>query len=291
MNVQEEAVTFACGDDALVGVLAGPEGVAPRSAVVIVVGGPQVRVGSHRQFVQLARRLAAGGHAVLRFDVRGMGDSSGVPRSFEALDDDIAAALDWLHARLPQVPVRTLWGLCDGASAALLYCQRRRDARVSALALVNPWLRSAEGLAKTHVKHYYRQRLMQGEFWRKLFSGRVAWSAVAGLARNLKLAATAGQCGRDDGAGGDFRSRMAAGWRAFPGPLLLQTSDDDYTAREFLEGARSLPAWAGALARPGLTHETLAGADHTLSTAEHRLALEAQLLRWLDGLAAKEATR
>ena len=44
------------------------------TAVLVVVGGPQVRAGSHRHFVQLARHLATHGHAVMRFDVRGMGD-------------------------------------------------------------------------------------------------------------------------------------------------------------------------------------------------------------------------
>jgi alpha-beta hydrolase superfamily lysophospholipase len=45
--------------------------------VVVVVGGPQYRVGSHRQFVLLARDLAAAGIPTLRFDTRGMGDSGG----------------------------------------------------------------------------------------------------------------------------------------------------------------------------------------------------------------------
>jgi len=51
--------------------------------VLIVVGGPQYRVGSHRQFLLLSRRLAAEGHPVMRFDYRGMGDASGAMRGFE----------------------------------------------------------------------------------------------------------------------------------------------------------------------------------------------------------------
>ena len=52
--------------------------------VVIVVGGAQYRVGSHRQFVGLARHLAAHGHPVLRFDFPGMGDSPGDWVGFES---------------------------------------------------------------------------------------------------------------------------------------------------------------------------------------------------------------
>jgi dienelactone hydrolase len=62
MNYSESALTFNCAD-ALGGVLARPE--QPTRRGVIVVGGPQYRVGSHRQFLQLARALAAEG--VFRF--------------------------------------------------------------------------------------------------------------------------------------------------------------------------------------------------------------------------------
>ncbi|KAB8057318.1 hydrolase 1, exosortase A system-associated, partial [Janthinobacterium violaceinigrum] len=58
----------------LVGILSLPAAPGPRG-VLIVTGGPQYRVGSHRQFVLLARALAAQGVPVLRFDLRGMGDS------------------------------------------------------------------------------------------------------------------------------------------------------------------------------------------------------------------------
>src|SRR5262245_48200607 len=89
----ERAIGFACGDDALVGVVTEPTTHAASTAVLIVVGGPQYRAGSHRQFVQLARALARGGHAVLRFDCRGMGDSSGELLDFEGIAQDIDAAI------------------------------------------------------------------------------------------------------------------------------------------------------------------------------------------------------
>jgi len=74
--MNEIPVTFGCEDISLVGVLHAPE-AAPSLGFVFVVGGPQYRVGSHRQFVLLARDLASHGAAVLRFDCRGMGDSGG----------------------------------------------------------------------------------------------------------------------------------------------------------------------------------------------------------------------
>jgi len=95
MSLREEAITFACAGDSLVGVLATPEPASQADvAVLIVVGGPQVRAGSHRQFTLLARHLAAAGYAALRFDVRGMGDSTGDLKSFEHITPDIGAAID-----------------------------------------------------------------------------------------------------------------------------------------------------------------------------------------------------
>jgi uncharacterized protein len=69
----EEAITFACGDDQLLGILHHANGTPRRLGIVIVVGGPQYRVGSHRQFVLMSRAFAAEGYPVLRFDYRGNG--------------------------------------------------------------------------------------------------------------------------------------------------------------------------------------------------------------------------
>jgi len=72
----EEALVFDCGGSSLIGVLSGAALAAERG-VLIVVGGPQYRAGSHRQFTLLARHLAERGVPTLRFDYRGMGDSDG----------------------------------------------------------------------------------------------------------------------------------------------------------------------------------------------------------------------
>ena len=290
MKPVERPVIFACAAEQLFGIITQPAAGAGTSGVgvVIIVGGPQYRVGAHRQFVQLARALAAAGHAVLRFDVRGMGDSTGEQRSFEALDDDIGAAIGAIQREVPKLQLLALWGLCDGASAALTYIARRQDTRVSALCLVNPWLRSAQSLAKTQVKHYYRQRLVQRAFWLKLLQGGVAIQAARDLWANLRLSAS----GRRALAGrpaADFRTLMAHGWHAFIGPLLLVTSNDDYTAREFVDGCSADPAWRGALLKPQVQRVELAGADHTLSNAPARLAMEAALITWLKPLAAAQA--
>ena len=114
----ERAVSFPCAGEDLVGVLALPQTARP-VGVVIVVGGPQYRGGSHRQFVLLARALARAGFPALRFDHRGAGDATGAMRAFTDIDDDIGAAIDEL-CRACALDRVVLFGLCDAASAALV---------------------------------------------------------------------------------------------------------------------------------------------------------------------------
>ena len=279
METVEEAITFDCAGEALVGVLHRPAQPS-RTGVVIVVGGPQYRAGSHRQFVVLARALALSGTAVLRFDCRGMGDSSGAQRNFEHTGDEIATAIDALLAAVPALHRVALWGLCDAASAALLYLHDRSDPRVAGLALLNPWVRSPATLARTHVKHYYLQRLRERDFWAKLMRGGVALQAARGLLGNVRLAFGGGsQAARASQQ--PFQQRMAAAWAAFDGPLLLMLSADDLTAREYADHAAADPAWQRALQRRPPTRVDIAGADHTCSLPGAQRAVEAATVGWL----------
>ena len=70
--VEEKALVFDCENEQLPGIVHRPSAPAARG-VVILVGGPQYRVGSHRQFILLARFLAAQNFAVSRFDYLGSG--------------------------------------------------------------------------------------------------------------------------------------------------------------------------------------------------------------------------
>lgn len=274
--IDERALSWRLGDDELVGVLAAPADA--QLGVLVVVGGPQCRTGSHRMFTLLARGLAETGFATLRFDVRGMGDSSGAQRSFEHLSDDIGSAIDTLMREQPQLRGVVLWGLCDAASAALLYADERRDPRVRGFVLANPWLRSAATQARTQVKHYYLDRLRQPAFWRKLLGGGVGLSALRGWWQ----ARQAGRASVQDALG--FQSRMARGWQALQVPKLLLMSGKDYTAREFEEYARGDAAWRMLLSDPVLQRVDVDGADHTFSDPHDLQAALRVTLAWLQQL-------
>jgi uncharacterized protein len=281
---QDEVLDIAGPAGALLGVLSRPLppplGATSDVAVVIVVGGPQYRVGSHRQFVQLARALAQQGHVVLRFDYRGMGDSHGELRDFEAVSDDIGCAIDAVLRATPHLRRVVLWGLCDGASAALLYLHDRPDPRVAGLALLNPWVRSEASLARTHVKHYYLQRLRTPEFWRKLLSGGVAASALSGLWANLRQAWRGAPATRV-AARLPYQQRMAQAWADFTGPILLMLSERDLTAQEFADFSASDPHFQRAWQARPPTRVSLAEADHTCSSAAAQRAAEDGTALWL----------
>lgn len=280
MKFCEKPLVFDCLGEKLLGIVALPE-TEQRTGVLIVVGGPQYRAGSHRQFLLLSRMLASAGYPTMRFDYRGMGDSSGEPRTFEVVGDDIAAADAAFRQHCPQLKHIVLWGLCDAATAALLYWDRSREAHLGGLVLLNPWARSEATLARTHIKHYYIQRLLQGEFWRKLLSGRLGVGrALHGLAGSL-LRARLGSAEAAGEAVLPFQQRMMRALEEFPGQTLLILSGDDYTAKEFIEACRGDAVAQRALASLRLTRVEVAAADHTFSSREWRQAVETATLSWL----------
>ena len=282
MTVSEDALLIELRGEQLLAIVARPggPGTARDCGVLVVVGGPQYRVGSHRQFLLLSRRLASEGYPVCRFDYRGMGDASGAARDFSDVSDDIGAALDAFFDASPGLRRVVLWGLCDAASAALLYVQARDDARIVGLALLNPWVRTDVGLAQTQIKHYYGQRLLDRSFWIKLFSGRMQ---VAKALRDF--VATAITARRQPSVAADaarsFQQRMAQGWQRFAGPLLLILSGNDLVAREFTERVMRDADWSGALDSPRVTRVDVSEADHTFSTAMQRARVESETLKWL----------
>ena len=260
MNYREQALSFSCQGEQLVGILSLPRQPATR-ALLLVVGGPQYRAGSHRQFTALARGLAAQGTAVLRFDYRGMGDSGGAARDFQQVDADLRAALDQLCAADPAIRDVVIWGLCDAASAALFYAAG--DARVSGLVLLNPWVRTKAGLAKATLKHYYRARLADPLLWKKILSGR--FNPAAAAHSLLRLCGAALQRPAPSAPQLSLPERMQDGLARFPGKVLLIVSGNDLTAQEFLDMAAASPSWQRLLAAPRVQRRTLAEADHTFS--------------------------
>lgn len=280
MIVEERAIVLSCDLDQLMAIISVPHHPTARG-VLIVVGGPQYRAGSHRQFTLLCRALAAAGIPAMRFDVRGMGDSEGETRTFEDISSDMHAATDRFFAELPALQEVVIWGLCDAASAALI--NAHHDPRIKGLVLLNPWVRTAEGLAKAQLKHYYWSRLTDRAFWHKLLRGELAIAAAAGSFVSAVL--TAFGRGKTSAVmdsstltpapvkidkGPTLPERMADGLKQFEGKVLLILSGRDLTAQEFEAVVQGSPQWQRLLADTRVQSRKLVEANHTFSTREWR---------------------
>ena len=289
MSFEERGISFPCEGCWLYGVLSLPSDLAQmaRRGVVIVVGGPQYRVGSHRQFTLLARELAQQGVPVLRFDYRGMGDSEGEMRDFLNVDADLRAAIDAFTAQLPEMQEVVLWGLCDAATAAMLYAHQ--DQRVAGLVLLNPWARTEEGAARAYLKHYYLSRLLQPGLWRKIARGQFdyagavrSFGGLVGNAMRRKPAPGADlpAAGRELVGQPSLPERMLNGFSRFHGRTLVIISGADLTGREF-EAMAAAPAWKKRMRGKQVSRQTLLQADHTFSRPEWRDQVALWCADWL----------
>jgi exosortase A-associated hydrolase 1 len=260
MTYVEHAVVFGPPGQLRVGILHDAAVPAHGIGVVIVVGGPQYRVGSHRQFVLLARDLAARGIAVLRFDQAGVGDSGGDPAGFDRLDEDVALAIAALRERVDGLRRVCLLGLCDGASATLISA----PSDVSDIVLLNPWVRTETTLAQAYLYNYYGRRLRSGAFWRRILANpSAAVRAVLGYRDNRQRSRAAPERV-------PFIERMLRGAERFQGRALVLLSGTDTVAAEF-EGLLARDArWGRALGRDGVTIQRLPAANHTFSRREWR---------------------
>lgn len=116
----------------LAGTLTLPGGPGPHSAVVLLTGsGPQDRdeaIMGHRPFFVLADHLTRAGLAVLRYDDRGVGKSSGdfAQATHPDFVEDALAAVAWLKARKEIDPRRIgLLGHSEGGIVAPLAAVKR----------------------------------------------------------------------------------------------------------------------------------------------------------------------
>lgn len=301
MNYDEQALLFDCVGEPSIGIISRPtDAPAAQTGLLIVVGGPQYRVGSHRLFVKLARHAASQGIPAMRFDYRGMGDSWAELRSFETVHDDVQAAVNAFFRQVPSMKQVVLWGLCDGASASCLYAPS--DKRVKGLILINPWVHTTEGGAITRLRHYYVRRLLDGAFWRKALTGKVRVHALTvlldtvrhALARRvgglLKRPATS--AGTSSGANRHadtlpLPSRIGHLVLQSGIPFAMALSDEDPIAQEFEDQAMPTTEWQQAMSAQLIQLARLSNADHTITSPEVRDQLCQLTVGWMRDLSAR----
>ncbi|BBB28771.1 hydrolase 1, exosortase A system-associated [Neptunomonas japonica] len=289
----EQPFVFSCEGEELVAVLHLPK--TPEKAggigVLVIVGGPQYRVGSHRQFLHLARHLAKENIPVMRFDYRGMGDASGELLGFENVQVDIQNAIDNFMQKVPELEGVVLWGLCDAASAACFYAPS--DKRVAGLVILNPWVRSEAGEAKAFLKHYYLQRLFSRQLWSKVLKGNFNISAsLASLVSMLKRSSSSEDKSVVESEiactveplkqpSTNLPEKIQSSLKAYQGPVQYIMSGNDLTAAEFDDAVKGSKSFTRLLKQKRMQREDLKSADHTFSKREWRDKVAAWTVNWI----------
>ncbi len=215
-------VTFDCEGSACVGTVDEASGT---TGLLIVSGGNELRSGAWNGQALLADAVAAAGYPVFRFDRRGVGDSEGSNDDFRSSGDDIAAALAAFRAKAPRVSRIAAFGNCDGASALML----ARGKGCDGLILSNPWTIEGDSDAPppAAVRSHYAQRLRDPKAVLRLLKGKVSLGGLfASLRDALKPAPAPSTLARE----------VAAGLKAFAGPVTILLAGRDRTAQAFEAG-------------------------------------------------------
>jgi exosortase A-associated hydrolase 1 len=258
-------LTFLCEGERLAATLDDGGGTI---GLLLVIGGSQTRIGSHRMYERLSKSLAEQGYPCFRYDRRGVGDSSGEDPGYRSSGPDIAAAVRAFRIESPAVTRIIGFGLCDGATAAALF---GAEAGLGGAILVNPWLVEAESgeLPPAAIRSHYRRRLTSREGWGKLLGGAVNWRK---LFRGLRKASTAH---RD----APLATDMADALRRTALPCRLILASGDATAAAAAAELKT-PAFEGLIAG----RETIDSDSHTFARPGDEAALAAAVERALIAL-------
>nr|WP_277991122.1 hydrolase 1, exosortase A system-associated [Sphingomonas panni] len=213
-------VTFPCAGETLAGTLDVASGT---TGLLIVSGGNELRIGAHRGQALLAAAIAAAGYPVLRFDRRGIGDSTGRNDGFRSSAPDIAAAAAALREQTG-ITRMVAFGNCDAATALALF---HAQARIDRLVLANPWIVEPSGdlPPPAAIRATYAAHLSSPAEWKRLLTGGVNFRRLA-----RGLATLARRRPRQTDLTRAFTAGLSSGT---PTDILLATRD--HTAVAFLD--------------------------------------------------------
>lgn len=228
-------LSFDCEGSAL-GASLDPAGGG--TGLLLVTGGTQTRIGSHRMYERLAVALAEAGWPCFRYDRRGVGDSEGEDPDFKASGPDLVAAAAAFRREQPQLRRLLGFGLCDGASTLALH---GKSAGLDGYVLANPWFVEVEAgrPAAAAIKSRYKEQLLSLDGWKRLLSGSISYKKVLkGLGSIV--------ASRPSGLSGEIAA--ALGKARLPAQLVLASGDNtaiaaqaEWSSRAFVAIRRSNP--------------------------------------------------
>jgi pimeloyl-ACP methyl ester carboxylesterase len=255
-------------------------------AIVMLHGWSGYRTGPHQMLTRAARIFAARGHAVLRFDFAGRGDSEGDAEvtTLATMADDTRAALGWCRSQGVQKFI--LLGLCSGCEVAFATAA---DEGVRALALWSAPVFAAGQDGETASVSQLRKRAANLRKYARKLVKPATWRKI--LTRSVDTASVKKAVGKGGGEAHrnvetDAAGHLPPGWRRAAlerfeqanVPRLMIYGTADPTTEEAL-------AWHRAHGKMPPAVHMVAGANHSF----YGLAWEQEVIevtaQWLEKVA------
>ena len=214
-----------CADDMVAATFDSATG---STALLIVSGGNEIRSGAHSGMAHLAARIAEHGFPVLRYDRRGIGESTGRNNGFLGSAADIAAVAAFLRQEQKARKI-IAFGNCDAATALALFGP---EAGIDGYILANPWVIETESQAETQEPSI-SSAAIRARYWDRIRNPRSVIDLLSGkidLKKLLKGLRQAAQS--EDNSALSLRLRDALGGLEDKTEILLAKRDT--TARAFL---------------------------------------------------------
>ena len=285
----ERALHFGPADG-IFGVLTMPDRVdAGAPAILLLNTGAEHHIGPNRMYVSLAREWAARGRVVLRYDLRGIGDSPPPPGAepnivvpAHALDD-MRAAIALVRTWAPAVRIVAA-GLSSGGWLSFLGA--REGLSLDAVVAINPPLYLRDGpaglerLGERNDITRYQRSLRDPSKWVKAVRGRAAYFTFVRLTLLSICRRIVDGCnavlGRRDGLERDLDRIAARGISA-----LLVFSHGDAGLHYFGLHAKGRDRY---LRSGRIDHIVVNDAGHTFRPPIAQKALREILMTFTDGL-------
>ena len=245
-----------CEDELLAATL---DAGANTTALLIVSGGNEIRAGAHSGMARLALRVSALGFPVLRYDRRGIGESTGENLNFLGSAEEIAAAARFLRQEQPQTETIIAFGNCDAATALALFGP---DAGIDGYVLANPWVMETTSEpdagqsmpSSSAIRSRYWDRIKNPGTIIDLLSGKIDFTK---LLKGLRQASRS-----EENSPLSLRLRDALSGLGGNSHILLAKRDT--TARAFLAAWNSAD-FAPLRGKSAITVDTLDSASHSFA--------------------------
>jgi len=182
-RITERPVFMQSAGARLPGILALPEGSAPRGAFLFSHGWAGNRNGPANLLTTLARALAAEGFATLRFDYRGRGEAAGngLDTTLATMAEDLASAASFIRTGTGIDAISVL-GMCSGGNVAIGALPSLGKIQRMVLLSVYPFSDGDSfGRDLNRSRHFlaaYLKKACSLENWKRVFSGDASLARV-----------------------------------------------------------------------------------------------------------------